>query len=180
MYSAKSTRRVEILRRVMDELKTPEVFKTLNYRQVGEDKVKTALYPHLIHEITKIYETYKGYKEDTAKEKAKKNLLYEGNVQTTVNHVLFLGTFHRPDLVLKFDHGFNIAIEIKMCERGDDVRNGVGQSMVYMGSEAYDFTLLLMVDITEDKRILNSLNSDKEKLFLEKLWFESNILVDVV
>jgi len=136
------------------------------------------MYPYLIREIAKLYEDIYKYKPDTCSEKAKKNLLWEGNKKTTVKNISLFGTWHRPDMVLEFDKNTRIAIEIKRGDDGKSLREGIGQTIVY--SQYYDFTILLFVDIGRDKEILNAVNGDREKAFKELLWNTYNIIFDVV
>jgi hypothetical protein len=179
MAASKSVRRIDIVKRIMEQLKTPEVFKTVPYKTQGEDRIKSAQYPYLLNEVTKLYEEYKGYKPDFARERAKTNLLWEGNVNTTVSNVLFFGTYHRPDLVLQFEEGLCIAIEIKRGETGDSLRDGIGQAVVYSAC-GFDFVVLLFIDTSKEGKILNAINGDKESRFIEQLWFENNVLMSVI
>ena len=178
MGSTKSAKRVDIVRRIMEMLKTPEVFKTVPYKTQPEDKIKAQQYPYLINEVTRLYEEYKGLKPDSARERAKKNLLWEGNVNTTVSNALFFGTYHRPDLVLQFEEGLRIAIEIKRGEHGKDLRDGIGQAVVY-SSCGYDFVVLLFVDTSKDGTVKNSMTGEREVRFIEDMWFEHNTLFDI-
>lgn len=179
MTASKSAKRIDIVKRIMEQLKTPEVFKTVPYKTQPEDKIKTAQYPYLLNEVTRLYEEYKGLKPDTARERARKNLLWEGNINTTVNNVLFFGTFHRPDLVLQFEEGLRIAIEIKRGDTGEAVRDGIGQSVVYSAC-GFDFVVLLFVDTSKEGKILSSITGDKEARFIEQLWFEHNVLMSII
>ena len=177
--ASKSAKRTEIVKRLMDQLKTPEVFKTAPYKTQNEDKIKTAQYPHLLNEVTKLYQDFKKLIPKSAKQRAKKNLLWEGNINTTVNNILFFGTYHRPDFVLEFDDDLRIAIEIKRGETGDAIRDGVGQSIVYTAC-GFDFSILLFIDISKEGKILNSINGDNEREFITKLWENNNVLFDIV
>lgn len=180
MLATKSSKRLEIAQRIMNELKTPEVFNTVKYKEISEDKIKLAQYPHLLEEVAKMYEQLKGIISKNAKERARKALLWEGNKNTTINNVLFFGTYHRPDLVLEFDDNLRIAIEIKRGENGEAIRDGIGQAITYTASGAFDFTVILFVDISKDGKILNSITSERESKFIEKLWNDNNVLFGVI
>jgi hypothetical protein len=179
MGSTKSAKRIDIVKRIMEQLKTPEVFKVAPYKTQPEDKIKAQQYPHLLNEVTRLYEEYKGLKPETARERAKKNLLWEGNVNTIVHNALFFGTAHRPDLVLQFEEGLRIAIEIKRGETGDAVRDGIGQAIVYSAC-GYDFVVLLFIDTSKDGKVKNTITGEREARFIEQLWFENNVLFDIV
>lgn len=179
MLAPKSFKRTKIVSRIMEQLKTPEVFKMAPYKTQLEDKIKAQIYPHLLNEVTVMYEDYKGLKPESARKRAKENLLYEGNTNTTVNNTLFFGTYHRPDLILEFDNNLRIAIEIKRGESGEAIRDGIGQSVVYTAC-GFDFAILLFIDISKEGKILNSISGEKEKALIDKLWNENNVWFDVV
>lgn len=179
MLATKSEKRTKIVQRIMEQLKTPEVFKTAPYKTQMEDKIKTAQYPYLLTEISKIYEDYNKLKPETAKHRAKENLLWEGNVCTTINNSLFFGTSHRPDFVFHYDDNLKIAVEIKRGENGDAIRDGFGQAVVYTAC-GYDFVVLLFIDTSKEGKILKSLNNVEEQAFIQKLWENNNVWFDVV
>jgi hypothetical protein len=177
--SNKSAKRTEIVQRLMEQLKTPEVFKTVPYKTQNEDKIKTSQYPHLLNEVTKLYTDFKKLVPKSAKQRAKENLLWEGNINTTVRNVLFFGTYHRPDFVLEYDDNLRIAIEIKRGDDGNSVRSGIGQAIVYTAS-GFDFAICLFIDTSKEGNILSSVSGDKEKEFIDKLWEENNVLFGVI
>jgi hypothetical protein len=113
-----------------------------------------------------------GIDKAVAKDKIKKSLKWEGNVNTTINHILFMGTQNRPDMILEIN-GLKIAIEFKRGDKGSDLRSGIGQSMVY--STHYDFVLYLFIDTSKDKRIVNARGGVNETEFVELLWDQFNI-----
>jgi len=168
MAATKSAKRIDIIKKVITQLK-----------DVSKNENIETIYPHLLNEVTRLYEEYKGLKSETARERAKKNLLWEGNVNTTVHNVLFFGTSHRPDLVLQFEEGLRIAIEIKRGDSGDSIREGIGQSLVYSAC-SFDFVVLLFIDTSKEGKIVNSMSGDKESRFIEQLWFEHNVLFSVI
>ena len=55
-------------------------------------------------------------------------MLWEGDVNTTVNNFTFFGTQHRPDFVVKIDR-LSVAVEVKKGETGSSLREGIGQSL---------------------------------------------------
>jgi len=176
--NAKTAKSVNIVTRIASVLKTPDVFNVIKYQDKKEDYIKAQMYPHLIREIAKLYEEVNGHKPDTSLKKAKENLLWEGNVSTTVNNVTLFGTWHRPDMVLEFTDNMRIAIEVKRGDAGKDIRDGVGQAIFY--SQHFNFVILLHVDTGKEKNILNSINGDREKEMMKSLWDNYNILIDVV
>jgi len=159
----------------MNALRHEDIYGTINYVNQSENLIKTFIYPHIIRELKTYFEQkMDGEKADL---QARKMLLWEGNKKTTVSNVIFLGTQHRPDFLIK-GKTINIAIEIKKGDKGSSVREGIGQSMVY--SMLYDFTICLFIDTSKDKRILNSLQSKRETKFINDLWEKHNILFGII
>lgn len=149
-----------------------DIFHTINYRNKSEDSIKQFVYPHLVDALAERMVEEKGISKDRAKEVVKRNLKWEGNVNTTVNHVLFMGTQNRPDMVLETD-GLKIGIEFRKGESGSALRSGIGQSMIY--STHFDFVIYLFIDTTEDKRIANSIGGTNETELIDLLWKDFNI-----
>ena len=149
-----------------------DIFHTINYRNKSEDSIKQFVYPHLVDALAERMVEEKGISKDRAKEVVKRNLKWEGNVNTTVSHVLFMGTQNRPDMVLETD-GLKIGIEFRKGESGSALRSGIGQSMIY--STHFDFVIYLFIDTTEDKRIANSIGGTNETELIDLLWKDFNI-----
>jgi hypothetical protein len=91
-----------------------------------------------------------------------------------VNHIRFLGVQHRPDFVVKLD-GVRIAIEVKCGQSGAEVREGIGQALVYSSSREFDFVVYLFIDTSTDGKIRDSLQKPLEKAFVASLWEQYNI-----
>jgi len=169
---SKSKKRISLLDMVSEAMTHDDIFHTINYRNKDEDSIKQFIYPHLVDALAERAVIEKGISKEKAKAEVKKNLKWEGNINTTVNHVLFMGTQNRPDMVLETD-GLKIAIEFKKGNKGSSLRSGVGQSMVY--ATHYDFVIYLFIDISDDKRIANSIGSTIETEFINMLWKNFNI-----
>jgi len=91
--------------------------------------------------------------------------------------MILFGTQHRPDMEVNIND-ITIAIEIKKGDTGTDVRSGLGQCLVYQTK--YSFTLFLFIDTSSDKRILNSIKSDKEMGLINSLWDNYNVMFNIV
>lgn len=169
---SKSQKRIELLELVSESITQDDVFTVIDYRNKSEDQIKQFIYPHLVESLTNYLVEDGGLEKTKAKEKIQKSLKWEGNVKTTINHILFMGTQNRPDMVLEIN-GLRIAIEFKRGEKGSDLRSGIGQSMIY--STHYDFVLYLFIDTSKDKKILNSQGGVNETEFVELLWDQFNI-----
>lgn len=173
----KSKRRTGMLNSISEALKSPDIYGVIDYRNQKEDKIKQFIYPTLLKSVTHIYESVYGCKNGTAESKAKKSLLWEGNVKTTVPNMLFMGTQHRPDMAVEFKK-FNVAVEIKRGDKGVSLRESIGQSIVY--STTYDFVVSLFIDISKDKKIVNSSTSKEERRLINNLWQDYNIKFEVI
>jgi len=170
--ASKSQKRIAFLDLVQDVITHDDIYETIDYRRQSEDKIKQFIYPHLVERLTTYLVETKDMDKFVAKDQVKEALKWEGNVKTTVNNILFMGTQNRPDMVLEMN-GLRVAIEFKRGNKGSELRGGIGQSMIY--STHYDFVIYLFIDTTEDKRILNSVNSVKEQEFIQELWDRYNI-----
>jgi len=171
--ASKGKRRTELIGLVSEAITHDDIFGTINYRNKSEDEIKQFIYPHL---VDRLIEREMGLKphwsKDKAKAEIKKRLKWEGNVNTTVHHMLFMGTQNRPDMVLETD-GLRIAIEFKRGDKGSDLRSGIGQSMIY--ATGYDFVIYMFVDTSADKRIKNAQTGEIEATFIQMLWDRYNI-----
>ena len=174
--TSKTSKREELLKSILNVLSYEDIYNTIDYKRKNEDAIKQFMYQPLLTEIKNKYIS-KGYKNNTALKKAKESLIWESNKQTVLHNMICFGTQHRPDMELNID-GLKIAIEVKKGSVGSDVRQGFGQCVVY--STKYDFVIFLFVDTSDDKRILNSMNSEKEKVIKELLWNNFNSLFSVV
>lgn len=169
---SKSQKRIELLDLVSESITQDDVFNVIDYRNKSEDQIKQFIYPHLVDDLAEYMVQEQGTDKAVAKDKIKKSLKWEGNVNTTINHILFMGTQNRPDMILEIN-GLKIAIEFKRGDKGSDLRSGIGQSMVY--STHYDFVLYLFIDTSKDKRIVNARGGVNETEFIELLWNQFNI-----
>ena len=115
--SSKSKNRIELIDIISEGISTQKVFGTINYKKQSEDKIKQFIYPHVVDALGSWLSEKKDMELDLAKEKAKSILKWEGNVNTTVHNMVFMGTSNRPDMSIEYG-GIKIAIEIKRGDRG--------------------------------------------------------------
>jgi hypothetical protein len=174
---SKSQKRISFIELVSEAISHEDIFHTIKYQDQSEEKIKQFIYPHLVQSLTNHVVEERNIDKNVAKDYVKKQLKWEGNVNTTVHHTLFLGTQHRPDMVLEMN-GIKIAIEFKRGEKGSDIRSGIGQSMIY--ATHYDFVLYLFIDTSVDKRILNASTGATEAAFIEQLWDMYNVKFTIV
>jgi hypothetical protein len=174
---SKSQKRIQFIELISEAVTNDDIFGTINHKNQSEDQIKQFIYPHLVDSLAEYVVSEKNIDKSSAKELVKTSLKWEGNVNTTVNHILFMGTQNRPDMILEMN-GLKIAIEFKHCGKGSDLRSGIGQSMIY--STHYDFVLYVFIDTTEDKRILNAQSGVNETEFVDLVWDQYNIKFIVV
>ncbi len=176
MKSHKSIKRIKILTSLMDALKSLNVFGSIDYRRSSEDQIKKCLYMTLVPDIGDIYENL-GCSKESAVKKAKKSLIMEGHTKQTLHNIELFGVWHRPDFEINME-GMSIAVELKKGTSGSSIREGIGQCITY--NSHYDFVLYLFIDDTKDKKILNSLENEKEVNVIKELWDNHNTLFDMV
>lgn len=175
--ASKSKKRLDLLDSIQDGITTRDIFETIDYRTQSEDKIKQFIYPHLLDQMTEYIMEKKGFSRGLAKQKAKTMIKWEGNKNTTVKNMHFMGTANRPDMTVDSD-GIKIAIEFKKGDRGSALREGFGQSIIY--STVYDFVIYLFIDTSEDRKIYNGSTAITEQNFLDNLWDNFNIKFAIV
>lgn len=177
MKKVKSQKRLDFMELVSEAITQEDIFDTIDYRNKSEDQIKQFIYPHLVQSLTEYLSENLGIEKEKAKDSVKKGLKWEGNVNTTVHHTLFMGTLNRPDMVLEMN-GIKVAIEFKKGDSGGSLRSGIGQSLVY--STNYDFVIYMFIDTSKDQRIKNAQSSIKENELVVDLWERYNIKFIVV
>ena len=175
--ASKSKKRIELLDSIQSGITTRDIFETIDYKSQSEDKIKQFIYPHLLDQLTEYIVERKGFSRGLAKEKARTMIKWEGNVNTTVKNIQFMGTANRPDMTVESE-GVTIAIEFKKGDRGSDLREGFGQSIIY--STAYDFVMYVFIDTSPDSKIVNGSTAVNEQRFLENLWDNFNVKFAIV
>jgi hypothetical protein len=180
LTTTKSERRVRLINELSDGLTSHEIFSdNVKRKKDKESVIQKALFLRLEKGglLKQILSNYKFIDENKLDDFIKNNFLYECDNHTTVKHWNVFGCKHRPDAVLKFDN-FKIAIELKLAKSGSSLRGGIGQAILFSKDSA--FTVYLVVDTSEDKKILKSFHKDKEQSIVQDLWNNHNILFKVV
>lgn len=175
--ASKSKKRLDLLEAILEGITTRDIFETIDYKSQSEDKIKQFIYPHLLTQLTEYVMEKKGFSRGLAKEKARTMIKWEGNVNTTVKNIQFMGTANRPDMTLESD-GVSIAIEFKKGDRGASLREGFGQSLIY--STAYDFVIFMFIDTSDEGKIVNGSTAVSEQRFLQNLWDNFNVKFAIV
>ena len=175
--ASKSKKRLDLLEAILEGITTRDIFETIDYKSQSEDKIKQFIYPHLLEQLTEYVIEKKGFSRGLAKEKARTMIKWEGNVNTTVKNIQFMGTANRPDMTVESE-GVTIAIEFKKGDRGSSLREGFGQSIIY--STAYDFVMYMFIDTSLDGKIINGSTAVNEQKFLQNLWDNFNVKFAIV
>ena len=178
VVTKKSTRRILIVDGIMELLKSDVVYKTIDYRRRKEAWIKQYMHQPFIAKLSEIHRQLDAKASDkTIEKRARASLLWEGDVNTTINHFLFLGVQHRPDFIVQIED-LRIAVEVKRGDNGSAVREGLGQSLVY--ASEFDFVCYIFVDVSKDKKVRRGFEGDAEEFFVRRLWDEFNVRFDVV
>lgn len=170
--ASKSKKRLLILDALCEGITHDAIFSTIDYKKQSEDKIKQFMYPHIVDTMTDFLVEQEGAIRSEAKAKVKTMLRWEGNVNTTVHNIVFMGVQNRPDMVFEMGD-LRIAIEVKRGATGSDLRAGLGQSLIY--ATHYDFVITLFIDTSEDKRVHNAQAGSNELHFTDALWRNYNV-----
>ena len=175
---AKKTQvRLTLIEGIVRILRSQKIHKVLSPEK-SESIIKTLMYPILVRGMEGIYyELYPNYKSATIERKADRAVIWEGDNTATISNTKLFAVQHRPDFVIRAE-GVRIAIEVKRGEKGDVVREGLGQSLVYLTD--YDFVIVLLRDTSKDKKIVDSLDNATESDLVANMWENFNVKFEVV
>lgn len=174
----KSKRRTMIVDSIMELLKSDIIYGVINYRHQKEASIKQYMHRPFVAKLAEVHRKLSpNLAAKTIEKKARESLLWEGDVNTTINHFVFLGVQHRPDFIVQID-GLRIAVEVKRGESGAAVREGLGQSLVY--ASEFDFVCYIFVDVSKDKKVVRGFAGEAEQFFVRRLWNDFNVKFGVV
>jgi hypothetical protein len=178
IIAQKGARREKIVNRILEAMSKDEIYETLYLQRKSESEVKDRHFRALVDCLESLHEELgRVTKQESIEKRARESVLWEGNPQTTINNIQFMGVQHRPDFEVQFD-GLKIAVEVKLGDKGADIREGLGQSIVYAGE--FDFVAYLFVDTSQDKKIKEGYQGKEEQLVIESLWSNYNIKFGIV
>lgn len=171
----KSSKRSEFVEALAKALAHRSIYETVSYENRREDYLKNYMHQPLRIAIAGVLrERAPLLSEQALERKADEALYWEGDRRITINNIQFLGTQHRPDFVVALPN-LRIAVEIKLAGIGSQVREGIGQSLVYTASGQFDFVIYILVDITRDKKLKASTKAPREAIFIKRLWDLHNV-----
>lgn len=168
--ASKSKNRLELLDVIQEGI-------TVEDTTLSVEKIKQLAYPSLLEKVSGWVTEKKGFSGGLAKEKAKTMIKFDSNKTTGARSMHFMGTTNKPTLTVE-SAGIKVAIEFIKGDRGSDLREAIGQSMIY--STAYDFVMCVFLDSTDDKRIKGGSSSITEHYFLNNLWDNFNVKFTLV
>jgi len=177
---SKTANRDRIINSIIDALSSRDILNKIDCKTKDESNIKTFMYGLILDRIKGLYRDLYPNKDDKIYEaKANKSLMWEGNKETVVNNIRFLGVQHRPDFKVVMNR-IRIAIEIKKGDSGSSIREGIGQSIIYAVSNDFDFVIYLFIDTSKDKKIKESVGNEEESAFISSLWDYYNIRFVVI
>ena len=180
LTNTKSEKRTQLIHDISEGLISHEIFSdNVRRKKDKEAQIQKALFLRLEKGglLKQILSKHYFFDDNKIDEFISKNFSYECDNHTTVKHWNTFGCKHRPDAILKFDK-FKIAIELKLAKSGSSLRGGIGQAILFSKDAA--FTIYMVVDTSEDKKILKSFHKDKEQSIVQDLWNNHNIHFVVV
>jgi len=80
-----------------------------------------------------------------------------------------------PDFIISYP--YKIAIEYKKSKSGSVVKQGIGQSIMHTIGGEFDFVYCLIKDESPDKKIIESINNEKEKRIIKNIWKDFNVFI---
>lgn len=174
----KSTRRTCLIDGIMDGLTSDSVYGIIGTGR-NEAVVAHSLHASILEALKRVHCSLDpSASQERIAKRAADCLLWEGNINTTINHIQFLGAQHRPDFIVQMD-GIRVAVEVKRGESGAAVREALGQCLVY--ASQFEFTCCVLVDTSLDKKLKRAcVSGAAEQVMLKRLWDDFNIRLAVV
>ncbi len=83
-----------------------------------------------------------------------------------------------PDFIVK--EPYKIAIEYKQSNSGALIKRGIGQCLIHTLSGDFDFVLFIFKDQNRDSKIAKCQSLDKEKMIIDKVWRDFNVVVKIL
>ena len=165
--ASKSQKRIDFLEVIREALSSPVVFEHIDYETKTVAQCKKFFHSQLVEHLSAYASETLEMEEDKIPDFIEESLDFSED-----NNIMFMGTKNDPFLVIDM-HGVKTAVELKKGKRGIDLKDCIAQSMIY--STHFDFVLYLFMDVSEEKRIVNSQGGVNEKSFVNELWKSYNI-----
>lgn len=144
-----------------------------NTETKGEAQIQAEIRPVVIQFLEKYFQEA-GYKDAVLK--ANKSFYWEGQEgQYGRGKETVFGTRNYPDFIITSP--YLIAIEYKKSKSGAAVKQGLGQSIMHTLCEEFHFVYYLFHDENKDEKIFKSIENEKEKHIIDKMWDEFNVFI---
>jgi len=145
-------------------------------RKKSESDIQMA-YQFIFLEYLKRHFQNAGYKDFD--KKANNVLYWEGQHGTNVDkHSEVFASRNYPDFIIM--EPYRIAVEYKQSESGSLIKQGIGQAMMHILNNEYDYVYLLFDDQTSNKLIKSAMQNEKEKLIANRIWSDFNICLHIL
>jgi hypothetical protein len=176
-HAKKTEHRKLIIENIMKAITSDNTFSVIGSGH-SEAQIATHLHQTILRQLENLWKVLEpDLNSKSIEKKAKASFLWEGDKNTTINNIIFMGCQHHPDYVVQID-GIRIAIELKRGETGSAVREALGQCLVY--STQFEFTCCVVVDTSKDGKCSVAYKTgDLERQLLETLWDKFNIRLSI-
>ncbi len=141
-----------------------------------EVQIQAEIRPLIVQYLEKHFSDA-GYKDAVAK--ANKSFYWEGQEgKYGKGRQATFGARNYPDFIIT--KPYLVAVEYKQSPNGSTVKQGIGQSFMHTMTEDFHYVYYLFHDESKDKKIENSINYDKEKSIINKMWSDFNVFIRFV
>lgn len=141
-----------------------------------ESEIQRGLYPLIVGYVAKYYRQA-GYKNP--QRKAAEAVYWEGQDGPSKDpKVSVFAARAYPDFIIR--EPYRIAIEYKQSRSGSLMKRCIGQGLMYIMSEDYDFAYLLFDDQSKNKAILKSMAHPREKSIALRMWRDFNMKMQIL
>jgi hypothetical protein len=173
--ASKSKKRLDLLNAIQEGILKFNIPKPINTS--GHDSKKNDIYSHVLLVLTEFVMIKHKFCRGLAREKSRTMIKWEGNSNTNVKDIRFMGITNRPKMTIESD---GVIIAIESIEGGNlsVLKEAIAQSMIY--STAYDFVIYMFVDNSKEHRILNGSSLENEKKFLQNMWDNFNVKFTII
>lgn len=142
----------------------------------SETQIQAEIRPIIIQYL-QIYFKEAGYADVVAK--AHKSFYWEGQEGIYgKKRAPTFGARNYPDFIITAP--YLVAIEYKQSPNGSTVKQGIGQSLMHTMTEDFHYVYYLFHDESKGKKIEASIENEKEKKILEKMWSSFNVFIRFV
>jgi len=152
------------------------VLRQRRSRGKRESEIQRELYPLIVEYVADYYERA-GYKYP--QRKAADAVYWEGQDHKSKEpkRSVFAARSY-PDFIIRAP--YRIAIEYKQSTSGSLMKQCIGQGLMYIMSEDYDFAYLLFDDQSKSKAILKSMAHPRERSIAERMWKDFNMKMQIL